>query len=128
MFRGPKSPRDRTPYPRSPDSRELQITEAVGRYVFVVDVNEVIHVAPDGSHMHPKVLGNAAPALYAGELTIDRPGNVAEVTNLSGTFQFKSQMSLCCVVSKLRETGFTVANVFWYPPSGATGPVQLVCP
>jgi hypothetical protein len=94
--------------------------------VFVVDVKDVIHVAPDGCHMHPQVLGQAREALYAGEITIDRPGNVEEVTNLSGTFQFQSKQSLCCVVSSLRQLGFSVGDVVWYPSNG-NSPVLLAC-
>lgn len=76
--------------------------------------------------MHPKVLGNAKPALYAGEVSIDRPGNVDELTNLSGTFQFKSTRSLCCVAAGLRGLGFSVGDVVWYPPDGGS-PVILAC-
>jgi hypothetical protein len=99
---------------------------SAGRYVFVVDLDDAIHVAPDGLHMHPKVLGNAKPALYAGEVSIDRPGRVDELTNLSGTFQFKSTRSLCCVAAGLRGLGFSVGDVVWYPPDGGS-PVILAC-
>lgn len=77
--------------------------------------------------MHPRVLGNAQPALYAGELSIDPPGIVDEITNLSGTFRFRSQRSLCCVASGLRQLGFSVGDVVWYPPNGNGGPVHLTC-
>jgi hypothetical protein len=126
MYGSPKSPRDAFRYAKAVDSCQLAPSAPVGRYVFVVDVHDTIHVAPDGSHMHPQVLGNAEPALYAGEIIIDAPGNVEEVTNLSGTFRFKSQSSLCCVASGLRQLGFSVVDVVWYPPNGGN-PVLLAC-
>lgn len=126
MFGRPKPPLDPHPYPPAPGSRQLSPHEPVGHYVFVVDVNEVIHVAPDGAHMHPQVLGQAAPALYAGEIVIDHVGSVEEVTNLSGTFRFQNKRSLCCVASGLRRLGFTVGDVVWYPPDGSR-PVRLAC-
>ena len=127
MFGHSKLPSDRHPYPRSRDSRRLEVQEVVGRYVFVVDLDEVIYVVPDGYHMHPRVLGNGARALYAGELYIDQPGHIEEMTNLSGTFRFKSQRSLCCVALHLRAIGFTVGEVIWYPPDGSSYPVALTC-
>lgn len=116
MFGSAKAPRDPYPYARSADSRQVFPGLTAGQYVFVVDVNDAIHVAPDGPHMHPKVLGNAASALYAGEISVTGPGAVDEVTNLSGTFRFKSKRSLCCVAAGLRQLGFTVGDVVWYPP------------
>lgn len=128
MFGAPKTPLDKSAYPRSTDSRPLDIGESVGRYVYVVDLDGIIHIAPDGPHVHPCVLGLCKPAFYAGEITIDQPGSVEEITNLSGTFQFDSQLSLCCVASHLRQLGFTVDEVVWYPPDGSTRPVRLRCP
>lgn len=127
MYGKPKHPRDTTPYPRSRASRPLRSSEWPGNYVFVVDLDEVIHVAPDGLHVHPAVLGNASPALYAGEISITRTGHVEEVTNLSGTFRFRSKRSLCCVAGHLRQLGFTVGRVVWYPPDGTTSPAVLQC-
>lgn len=126
MYGRARLPRDRYPYPKSPSSRPLSVNIPAGRYVFVVDVETVIHVAPDGLHMYPKVLGNTYPARYAGELFIDQPGNVDEVTNLSGTFQFKNRRALCCVAAGLRLLGFTVGDVVWFPPDGSY-PVVLAC-
>ena len=128
MFGSAKPPFDPTPYPQDPASRPIRIGESVGRYAFVVDTAGVVHIVPDAPHVHPKVLGLAREALYAGEIAIDRPGHVEELTNLSGTFQFRSKTSLCCVATVLRSLGFVVAEVVWYPPSGATGPVRLQCP
>lgn len=127
MFGKPKSPGDPYPYPKAADSCRLTRTAAAGNYVFVVDLDGVIHVAPDGLHMHPRVLGNAEPGLYAGEISIDQPGSADEVTNLSGTFRFKSKRSLCCVASGLMALGFSVGDVVWYPPDGSTNPVVLTC-
>jgi hypothetical protein len=127
MFGALKRPRDPTRYPRSAGSRPLTPSEGPGSYVFVVDASEVIHVAPDGYHMHPKVLGNAEPALYADEITLDRAGHVAEVTNLSGTFRFHSRRSLCRVAEQLQRLGFTFGRVVWYPPDGSSPPVVLNC-
>lgn len=76
--------------------------------------------------MHPRVLGNAEPALYAGEISIDQIGSVDEVTNLSGSFRFQSKRSLCCVASGLIKLGFTVGDVIWYPADGSA-PVKLTC-
>lgn len=127
MFGNAKSPSDRYPYQKSVESRPISFQEPIGRYVFVVDLNDTIHVAPDGLHMHPRVLGNAQDALYAGELFIDQPGHVDELTNLSGTFRFKSRRSLCCVASSLQQLGFTVGEVVWYPPNGSSAPFVLTC-
>jgi len=74
MYGGRKDPLDRRKYGRSADSRVLTLGEQVGSYVFVFDLQKIIHVAPDGSHVHPLVLGAASPAPYAGELRIDRRG------------------------------------------------------
>ena len=69
----------------------------------------------------------AQEALYAGDINIDQPGNVEEVTNCSGTFQFDDKGSLCCVAERLREMGFSVDKVFWFPPDGLSGPQFLQC-
>ena len=126
MFGSSKKPLDRFPYPQDSGSRRLSIQEVTGCYVFIVDVDEVIHVVLNASHMHPKVLGNTTETLYAGEIEIDTPGNIVEVNNLSGTFRFKSQKSLCCVKDQLVKLGFTVTSVFWHSPAG-TRPTLLLC-
>lgn len=128
MYGRPKRPLDSTPYPRSPDSRPIGPNEPPGRYAFVVDLQETVHIAPDGPHVHPKVLGGGREALYAGEIVISPVGVVEDVTNLSGTFRFKSKRSLCCVVAHLRQLGYVVKDVTWYPPDGSTGPQMLQCP
>lgn len=72
-----------TPYATDPDSRPIAIGLADGSYVYVQDGNGTIHLLPDGPHRHPKVLGHASPANYAGDLTIVG-GRVKDLTNLSG--------------------------------------------
>jgi len=118
MFGSPKKPKDPTPYPVSTFSRPLATTEKSGRFAYVVDTDEIIHVMPDGLHVHPLILGLAQEVLYAGDLVIEGAGTIAEITNLSGTFQFRSQRSLCCVVQHLRQLGFLVKSVMWYCPRG----------
>src|SRR5262245_5449152 len=102
-----KAPLDRTPYPRDPRSQPIRPDIPDGGYVYVQDTNGVIHVVPDGPHLHPRVLGGAAPALYAGDLTI-RGGNVWDLTNLSGTFQFDDEAGLLGVARELRQLGIHV--------------------
>jgi len=94
-------------------------------YVFVQDVQGTVHVVPDGPHMHPKVLGNAEPALYAGDLTIQF-GRVADVTNLSGTFQFDDEAGLRAAAAQIRQQGLQIDKgaVRFFPADGS-GPVIL---
>jgi len=120
MFGSSKKPKDLTPYSASPQSRPLTLGEVPGRYAYVVDTDEVIHVIPDGLHVHPLILGQGMEALYAGDLIIGAAGVITEITNLSGTFQFKSQRSLCCVVEHLQRLGFSVKSVMWYCPQGSS--------
>ncbi|MBL8820992.1 MAG: hypothetical protein JNJ77_00265 [Planctomycetia bacterium] len=126
MFGKAKKPIDRMPYPRSVSSKAIDIGIPPGRYAYAVDIKETIHVVPDGLHVHPKILGNAREALYAGELAIDTRGIVSEINNLSGTFRFRSQRSLCGVAERLRMLGFSVKLVMWYCPFG-TRIRQLNC-
>ena len=58
---------------------------ADGEDVYVQDLNEEIWILPEAPHRHPKVLGQALPALYAGTLRI-AGDTIVELTNLSGTF------------------------------------------
>ena len=97
-----------------PLSRPLTMSGKPGRFAYVVDTDEIIHVIPDGLHVHPLILGLAQEVLYVGDLTIETAGVVGEITNLSGTFQFKSQRSLCCVVEHLHQLGFAVKRVMWF--------------
>ena len=74
-----KTPLDLTPYPRDPSSKPITAATEDGSYVFVRDGAGTVFVVPDGPHMHPKVLGGASPAMYAGDLTV-RGGRVIDLT------------------------------------------------
>ena len=75
--------------------------------------------------MHPKVLGRASSALYAGDLTV-RGNRVVDVTNLSGTFQFDDEDGLREVAAELRRLGLSVVvgAVRFFPTDGSL-PVVL---
>jgi hypothetical protein len=79
-----------------------------GDYVYVQDVDGKVYVAPDGLHMHPRVLGGAQPAQYAGDMRLER-GEVTDLTNLSGTFQFDDELGLREVAKQLRIQGLRIA-------------------
>ena len=74
-------------YKRRADSVLFSADIEPGRYVFVQDADGKVWVAPDGSHVHPTVLGRARPAVAAGEITIENKGVVQDINNISGTFQ-----------------------------------------
>jgi hypothetical protein len=76
-----KFPLDMTAYPADNRSMPLAKNLQDGLYVYVQDLHGIVHVVPDGPHMHPKVLGNALPAQYAGDLTVTN-GSIADLTNL----------------------------------------------
>jgi hypothetical protein len=116
----PKSPLDLFPYPRDPRSQPIATDIDNGVYVYVQDVLGVIHVLPDGSHRHPKVLGNAESALYAGDLRIES-GEIIDLTNLSGTFQFDDPDGLIAVAEQLLNQGFDFAEdaIRFFPNDGS---------
>ncbi len=120
-----KRPLDTTPYPADPRSRPIDASAADGGYVYVRDAQGAVFVLPDGPHLHPKVLGGARPAMYAGDLTV-RGGVVVDLTNLSGTFQFDDENRLREVAAELRGQGLTVAKgaVRFFPADGSL-PVVL---
>ena len=66
-----RAPLDRTPYVRDPRSAPASGTTSDGGYVDVRDARGTVYLVPDGPHMHPKVLGEAQPASYAGDMTIE---------------------------------------------------------
>jgi hypothetical protein len=68
-----------------------------------------VYVVPDAPHIHPKVLGNAEPALYAGDLTV-RASRIIDLTNLSGTFQFDDPDGLLAVADQLLKQGLQVGR------------------
>lgn len=111
-------PRDRFGYERDSRSCPLQVGSASGVYVYVQDLDGVIHVVPDTEgHLHPKVLGGGQPARYAGDLTIEE-NTVMDVTNLSGTFQFRGKGGLLAVAEQLRALGFQISPraIRWFNP------------
>jgi hypothetical protein len=116
----PKSPLDSFPYQRDPRSQPIGTAIDDGNYVYVQDVSGTIYVLPDGSHMHPKVLGNASPAMYAGDLRINVK-RIADVTNLSGTFQFDDPQGLLAVANQLEAEGFVIEDgaVRFFPIDGS---------
>jgi len=120
-----KSPLDTTPYPRDPRSRPVDASLSDGGYVYVRDLNGTVHVLPDGPHLHPKVLGGAMPALYAGDMTV-RGGRVVDLTNLSGTFQFDDEAGLREVAAELRRQALGVeAGAVRFFPADGSHPIVL---
>jgi hypothetical protein len=81
---------------------------ADGLYAYVQDDQGVVYVVTDGQHIHPKILGLARPAMYAGDLAL-AGGVVTDITNLSGTFQFDDESGLLAVVAQLKRQGLLVA-------------------
>lgn len=85
----------------------------------------MVYVLPDGSHMHPRVLGGGQLALYAGDLVIER-GNITELTNLSGTFQFDDEAGLLDVADACERQGVAGdAGAVRFFPSDGSRPVIL---
>jgi hypothetical protein len=114
-------PLDLTPYERDPHSVPIALGLEDGSYVYVQDINGIIHVLTDGPHRHPRILGNAQPADYAGDLTIVG-GRVKDLTNLSGTFQFDDPLGLLAVAETLQRLGFELLPdaVRFFPIDGST--------
>jgi hypothetical protein len=120
-----KYPLDSTPYPQDARSQAIDATISDGGYVYVRDANGTIHVLPDGPHLHPKVLGGGQPAMYAGDLTI-RGGLVADLTNLSGTFEFDDEDGLREVAKELTRLGLSIdPGAVRFFPSDGSPPVVL---
>lgn len=120
-----KDPLDRTAYEQDPRSAQIRPDMPNGSYVYVQDENGAVFVLPDGPHLHPKVLGGARPAMYAGDLTIE-DGTIVDVTNLSGTFQFDDPDGLLAVADKLIECGCGVKqSAVRFFPSDGSRPVAL---
>ena len=111
---------DPTPYPRDPRSQSLGRPTEDGDYVYVRDELGTVLVVPDGPHLHPKVLGDAKSAMYAGDLTI-QGGTVTDLTNLSGTFEFDDEEGLVAVAEQIRVQGLSVdaGAVRFFPPDGS---------
>jgi hypothetical protein len=113
-------PQDRAPYRRDRRSRLLTSSIEDGNYVYVVDVDWRVWVLPDAPHRHPRVLGNAEPAEYAGDLVV-AGGTIRELTNLSGTFQFDDEAGLLEVARIIRSLGLDIMPdaVRLFPSTGA---------
>ena len=114
-----RPPRDLTPYRQHSQSRPISRDIEDGSYVYVVDELEVVWVLKDGPHRHPRVLGGARPASYAGDLR-NEDGVVVELTNLSGTFLFGEIDGLLSVAHLLRQIGFEIgcSAVRYFPIDG----------
>ena len=103
----PKHPQDRRKYAKHPESCLALPAVVDGEYVYVQDLNEDNWVLVDGPHRHPKVLGHALPALYAGTLKVT--GNrILELTNLSGTFRCDDDEGLIAVADWLASRGWNL--------------------
>jgi hypothetical protein len=102
-----KRPLDPFPYKRSPGSQPLHLGLPDGCYAFVQDVKRTVYVLPDGPHQHPLVLGNALPAEYAGDFEV-RNGQIIDLTNLSGTFQFDDPQGLLQIATLMESLGFII--------------------
>ena len=103
-----RPPLDPFPYPQDPRSRRADATLPDGLYAYVQDEHGIVHVVPDGNHVHPKILGQARPAKYAGDFALVG-GVVTDITNLSGTFQFDDETGLLDVIAQFQRQGLSVA-------------------
>lgn len=118
-------PLDSTPYAKDPRSQPIDASLPDGGYAYVRDVNGMVQVVPDSPHVHPKILGGGQPAMYAGDMTIRR-GRVADLTNLSGTFQFDDEEGLREVAAELERQGLQVdAGAVRFFPADGSPPVVL---
>jgi hypothetical protein len=102
-----KIPADLFRYAAHPTSRVLSAGVEDGTYVFVQDIRGIVHIADNGPHMHPQVLGNATAVASAGEITIQN-GVVVEINNLSGTFK-PAASTLNKVGAAVEQQGLTVS-------------------
>jgi hypothetical protein len=101
-------PKDLERYSRHQESVLFSNSVVAGKYVYVQNCDGKVWVAPDGPHMHPRVLGSARAATAAGELVLERSGLVVDINNLSGTFQCKPD-SLLAAVGGLIMQGARIA-------------------
>jgi len=108
------------PYPQDPKSRIADRTLLDGLYAYVQDAGGSVWTAPDQPHIHPKILGWGAPAMYAGDLNIEA-GEVIDITNLSGTFQCDDPAGLLAAADQLRRQGRKLrrAAVRFFPADGS---------
>jgi hypothetical protein len=115
-----RQPLDALPYEQDPASKPIGADTGDGLYVYVQDENGVVWVLADGPHLHPRVLGHARPAKYAGDLTVAQ-GKIKDVTNLSGMFGFSEEDGLREVAEQLRKQGVDVdpGAVRFFPADGS---------
>ncbi len=109
------------PYPYEPDPRACRIHRVLpdGLYVYVQDLMGDIWIAPDGAHQHPKILDHAQPVQFAGDLSIE-DGRIADLTNVSGTFQCDDENGLRAVREVLvqQEWEVSIDGVRFFPADG----------
>jgi hypothetical protein len=103
-------PRDLVRYRRHERSTPFSANLPAGVYVYVQDCAGEVWVAPDGVHMHPRVLGGARPAVAAGELTLGENGEVLSINNLSSTFQCAPDCLFLVVGGIISQGGKCVAG------------------
>ena len=120
-----KDPLDPTSYPKDPRRQPVHPGLPDVHVPAVRDGTGTVWALPDGPHVHPLVLGDGLPAMYAGDMTI-RGGRVVDLTNLSGTFQFDDEAGLREVAAELRAQGLVVevGAVRFFPADGSR-PVVL---
>jgi hypothetical protein len=114
------SPHDPYPYPRDARSRLADGTLADGLYAYVQDAGGNVWILPDQPHIHPKILGGGSSASYAGDLRIEA-GEVADVTNLSGTFQCDDPSGLLAAADQMIQQGLTIrpGAIRFFPADGS---------
>jgi hypothetical protein len=115
-----KQPLDPTPYRQHRLSRQVSSDVDDGNYVYVQTAENELWVLPDGPHRHPRILGNATPVKYAGDLRVDN-GTIADLTNLSGTFLCDDPDGLIEVAELFRQSGLKLAKsaLRFFPPDGS---------
>jgi len=104
-----RKPKDKYRYPQDPRSRIYSKDLPEGEYVFVQDEQGAVWVLPNGPHYHPRILGNATPVAAAGEMVVGHVGEIIEINNLSGTFEFGPEV-LQEVVDYLKAQGAIVLD------------------
>jgi hypothetical protein len=119
------SPLDSFPYSQDSKSVVADGTLLDGLYAYAQDSLGNVWTVPDQPHIHPKVLGWGASAMYAGDLSI-QGGEVVDVTNLSGTFQCDDPAGLLAVADQLRRQGLRIrAGAVRLFPADGSPPIVL---
>ena len=104
------APNDLERYRRHERTARFSQSLPAGVYVYVQYCAGIVWVAPDGPHMHPRVLGGARPVVAAGELTLDDNGEVLSINNLSGTFECASDCLFVVVGGVVVQGGQIAAD------------------